>query len=258
MSEQIPPPWGDDPLSKFFSEAEHNDRVTSLRFIKIYALLRRVHATFLRVGEAIEKDNRDELLVSRFLIIRTHSAFLAAIRLAMSGQIPETYPVLRLAIEQAWYALHIANHPERATIWLCRNDNEVSREKCKDEFKIGNVRSTHESLDPSTAAKMQALYGEVIDLGAHPNQLSVMSAMSRREIEKEIYLGVGILQPEPAPMILALKRAVEVAVGALKIFYLIFPERFKLMGIDAETEALVKELNTIFIVYAAEMRKQHN
>lgn len=176
----------------------------------------------------------------------------------MSGQVPEAYPVLRLAIEQAWYALHIANHPDRAIIWLCRNDNEDSRAKCRDEFTIGNVRSTHELLDSSTAARIQVLYDEVIDLGAHPNQLSVMGAMSRREIEKEIYHGVGILRPEPAPMLLALKKAIEVAIGALKIFYLIFPERFKLMGIDAETETLVRELNTIFKAYAAETRKQHS
>jgi hypothetical protein len=44
--------------------------------------------------------------------------------------------------------------------------------------------------------------------------------------------------------------AVAVVVGALKIFYLIFPERFKIMGIDAEIEALAKGLNTVFKPYA--------
>jgi hypothetical protein len=37
---------------------------------------------------------------------------------------------------------------------------------------------------------------------------------------------------------------------ALKIFYLIFPERFKIMGIDAEIEALAKGWNTVFKPYA--------
>lgn len=76
MTDQIPPPWGNDPLSKFFSEAEHNDRVTSLRLDKAYSLLKKVHAAFQRVGETIEKDSRDERIVSRFLIVRTHSSFL--------------------------------------------------------------------------------------------------------------------------------------------------------------------------------------
>jgi len=101
MPQQKPPSWGDDPLSTFFSEAEYNERVSSLNLATIYALLQRLHAAFQRVEETVEKDNREELLVSRFLMVRTHSAFLAAIRLAMSGQLSESYPVLRAAIEQA-------------------------------------------------------------------------------------------------------------------------------------------------------------
>jgi len=101
MPQQKPPSWGDDPLSTFFSEAEYNERVSSLNLATIYALLQRLHAAFQRVEETVEKDNREELLVSRFLMVRTHSAFLAAIRLAKSGQLSESYPVLRAAIEQA-------------------------------------------------------------------------------------------------------------------------------------------------------------
>ena len=53
MFDQKPPPWGTDPLSTFFSEAEHNDRVTSLKLASVYALLQRAHAAFQRVGEAV-------------------------------------------------------------------------------------------------------------------------------------------------------------------------------------------------------------
>ena len=101
MSEQKPPPWGDDPLSTLFSQADYNERVSVFNLPPIYALLQRLHAAFQRVEETVEKDNREEFLVTRFLMIRTHSSFLAAIRLAMSGQLSESYPVLRAAIEQA-------------------------------------------------------------------------------------------------------------------------------------------------------------
>lgn len=110
-TEQKLPPWGQDQLSTFFQTAEDNDRVTSLKLSSIYSILQRVDAAFRHVEAAVEKDTRQEFLVSRFLIVRTHSSFLAAIRLAMSGQIPESYAILRVGIEQAWYALHITKDP---------------------------------------------------------------------------------------------------------------------------------------------------
>jgi len=252
MNEKKPLAWGDDPLSSFFADAEYNDRVTSLKLEDIYTLLQKIHGAFQRVGETVEKDKREELLVPRFLMIRTHSAFLAAIRLAMSGQLSESYSVLRAAIEQAWYALHISKDPQptnRAKVWLCRNDNQASKSKCKKEFTISNVRSTHESLDTITANQLQQLYETMIDYGAHPNQSGMLMAMSMTEKEKEINYKVGILFPETVPLITTLRMAVAVAVGALKVFQLIFTERFKIMRLDEEIKALVNQLNTIFKPY---------
>jgi hypothetical protein len=251
-TEQKLPPWGQDQLSTFFQTAEDNDRVTSLKLSSIYSLLQRVDAAFRHVEAAVEKDTRQEFLVSRFLIVRTHSSFLAAIRLAMSGQIPESYAILRVGIEQAWYALHITKDPhppERATVWLSRNDDETSKSKCKIEFSVRNVRSTHESLDLVSAKQLHELYETMIDYGAHPNQMSLFAAMSESETEQETTFKVGILFPELVPIVATLRMAVAVAVGSLKVFQRVFPERFRIMSLDTEIEALVGELNSAFKVY---------
>ena len=252
MPEQKPPPWGDDPLSTFFSEGEYNERVSSLNLAPIYALLQRLHAAFRRVEETIKKDNREELLLTRFLMVRAHSSFLAAIRLAMSGQLFESYTVLRSSIEQAWYALYIAKDrqpPERSEIWLRRNDDEASKAKCKKEFTVANVRSAHESFDSVTAKELQQLYETMIDLGAHPNPRGVLTAMSRSETDEEINYRVGILFLEPIPLLTTLRMAVAMAVTVLKVFQLIFPDRFKLMRLDEEIQALANEVNGVFKPY---------
>lgn len=139
MTEKKPPEWGNDPLSVFFKHAEYNDRVTALNCPKVYDLLGRVHALFKRFEEAIEKDNRQEFLVARFLMVRSYSSFLGALRLAMSGQVPEAHSVLRSGVECAWYALHIAKDPkgtERCEIWLRRNEDEAAKSRCKSEFTV--------------------------------------------------------------------------------------------------------------------------
>ncbi len=258
-TEKQTPPWGQDELSTFFQTAEHNDRVTSLKFPSIYSLLQRVDAAFRRVEEAVEKHSHQDLLVPRFLIVRTHSSFLASIRLAMSGQIPESYAVLRASIEQAWYALHIAKDPhppKRVTVWLCRNDDATSRSKCKNEFTVQNVRSTHESFDTVTAKQIHELYERMIDYGAHPNEQSLFLAMSQAETDEETNFTVGILWKSPDSILLTVRMAVAVAVGALKVFQCIFPELFRLISLDKEIEALVGELNSTFKTYGAQLKQQ--
>lgn len=182
-------------------------------------------------------------------MIRVHSSLLASMRLAMSGQALEAYVVLRSAIEQAWYALHIAKDPcppELSTVWLTRNDDDTTRSKCKAEFLIARVRATHESLDLETARGLRHLYETVIDVGAHPNPLGVLAALNISEHASEKTYQVGILAPEPILVLSALHATVAVGVGALKVFQLVFPERFEIMGIDQEIKSLVGGLNSVF------------
>lgn len=258
-TEQVLPPWGNDHLSSLFQAAEDNDRITSLNFPHIYRLLQRIDAAFIRIGEAVEKDSREELLVPRILIARTLPSFFASIRLAMSGQVPESYPVLRSGIEQAWYALHIAKDPhppDRVKMWLCRNDDESSKSKCRNEFKVENARSTHQSFDSATAKQVHELYERVIDLGAHPNQQGVLSAMNLSEAEEETTCQVGLILPKVITVLIALKTAMEVAIGTFKVYQLIFPERFKIMSLDEEIETIVGELNRAFKPYVSQLKQQ--
>jgi hypothetical protein len=254
MTEKKPSEWGNDLLSVFFKDAEYNNRVTALNLPAVYELLQRVHTLFKQFEDVIEKDTREEFLLPRFLIVRTHSSYLAGLRLAMSGQVSEAFPVLRSAVECTWYALHIAKDPkgtERSEIWLRRNEDAVAKSRCKSEFTVTKLRQTHEGLDPSAARDMHRIYEDLIDFGAHPNQFGVMMAMRKSRDGKRVDFGVGILHAERLGIVLALRMAVGVAVGALKAFQLVFPERFTIAGIDVEIEKLIEDANSVFKSYAS-------
>jgi hypothetical protein len=253
MIEKKPPEWGNDPLSVFFKDAEYNNRVSALNLSAVYELLQRVHRLFKQFEELIEKDSRQEFLVPRFLMVRTHSSYLAGLRLAMSGQVSEAFSVLRSGVECTWYALHIAKDPEgseRAKIWLRRNEDGVAKLRCKSEFTVTKLRQTHEASDPQTAADFHRIYEELIDFGAHPNQFGVMLPMRKAGNHREIDFSVGILHAEPLHIVLGLRMAVGVALGALKTFQLIFPERFTITGIDVEIQNLIAHANSVFKAYA--------
>lgn len=248
-AEQQLPPWEKDSLSSILADAAFNERASSLNFPEVYGLLKQVHSTFKCVAAAIEKDSRQELLVPRFLIIRVHSAFLAAVRLAMSGQAFEATLVLRAAIEQAWYALHIARDPrppERSAIWLQRHDSPATQKKCKEEFTVANVRATHEGLDAVTAKILRELYDTTIDFGAHPNEKGILASVRREETKDAVTYQVGILHPDPLLMTATLKTVIEVAIGTLKVGQLISPKQLKVMGLDLSIDQLIREVPRTF------------
>jgi hypothetical protein len=218
----------------------------------VYALLQRVHVAYLRLVEAIENDHQEHVLVSRLLMCREHSSFLAAVRLAISGQVYESSAVLRCAIEQAWYALHIAKDPappNRAKVWLQRNQSNAAKSICKNEFTVTKVRSTHESIDSKTASHLQERYELMIDFGAHPNQFGVASSLRRKPEEEQPTYDSRVMAVDTVPVMFALRMAVEIALDGLKVFQLIYPERFMLVGLDRETETILNDINTAFRQY---------
>lgn len=252
MNENDPPPWGNDTLSTFLSNAQQNERITSINMPDVYALLQRTQAIFERLMEITEKENTPELLPSRFLMARARGAWLGAVREGMSGQTVEVYPLIRATVENAWYALHIAKDPAppaRAEVWLRRRENDSARKRCKSEFTVANVRATHEALDPATAAALDGVYEHTIELGGHPNELAVLSSLRRTETDKAYTFEAAFLTDNPLLIALALKSAVEAAVGAMRAFRLVFPERFAIMGVDDDLNLIAAEHNVVFKRY---------
>jgi hypothetical protein len=169
----VVPPWEGDPLSKYFSNAEHNTRASAVNWPDVYEVQAEAHALLRRLLDAIENERGDsrDFGATRMLIHRSHAAILATMRLTMSGQAIEAMPVLRLAIEEAWYALHIAKDPAppaRPRIWWNRDDDPKATDACREEFTVGNVRRTHERLDAKTAAGMKRLTTTPSPTGATP------------------------------------------------------------------------------------------
>jgi hypothetical protein len=67
-----------------------------------------------------------------------------------------------------------------------------------------------------------------------------------KETANQIDYEVGIFNPDVLQVTLSLKLAVAVAIGSLKIFQLVYPERFALTSLDTEIAALVTEMNSRF------------
>jgi hypothetical protein len=227
---QIPPNWNTDLLSQFMQLSMHNIFATFHNKKKEYNTLKDINECYQKIIDHLL--NTPDLLEG-LLLLRSHSAYYAACRLAMSSQVPETFVVLRSSLENALYALHIKKNPTAGEIWLKRHDNEDTLKDTRKEFTYKNVIETLEKTDSSICKTTKNLYERAIDFGAHPNEQAITSSLklidteSRREF-RQLYLTADDLQLSHG-----LKSTAQAGLCTLYIFRHIFKERFDIMGITS-------------------------
>jgi hypothetical protein len=156
---------------------------------------------------------------------------LAACRLCWSGQVPESYALLRSCLENALYELYLARNPESCETWLRRHDDAAIKKKVKDEFKVGTLLNLAAAVDTTEGAVARALYERVIDSGAHPNELALMQTLqineSANHVELKSTTWIAILLPYGW----LFKTTTQVGACTLSLFRAVYPERFDILGL---------------------------
>jgi hypothetical protein len=170
---EIPVNDADDALLSYFDNAWSNVTERSSQFG--YGLLRAIDALHVRVQSdwGVPEDEAHLAM----LAFRAHSAYRTAAQLALAGQLPEAYMVIRGALESALYAIHLSVHPEMYFVWLARVRDAVGRKGCRNEFVYGNIKRSLEARDSALARQVGELYERTIDYGAHPNVASVLGSL---------------------------------------------------------------------------------
>jgi len=133
------------------------------------------------------------------LFMNAHASFLAASRLALSGQGPPTFMTLRGALESALYGLIASRSKENASVWLNRDKNlEQSR-------RLFTARNGLKLLkdDPNLSIGASEAYELTIEFGAHPNARSVLENLSLNEKGMSLTYLQGVASIGVARIILA-------------------------------------------------------
>jgi hypothetical protein len=235
----IPPGWGEDPLSAFIDNAQHNTYATFQNLKPQYNLLKNIHQVFDTVVHNLD---RSPDWFAAFFLFRSHSAFLEGVRLVLSGAIPESYMVLRGCLENAFYGFYLNGDHQRQETWLRRHDDEKSKAKVRKEFAIRNVLDFLKSKDEGLFKVSNELYERAIDLGAHPNERAFLSVMKQRKDESEIRFDSAYLIGNEPALQLGIKSSAQIGICALLIFQKIFEKRFELLGLSEQINHLKKGL----------------
>ena len=223
-----PAGWGDDDLTKYLDNSRHNAFATYSNLRKEYLLLSEIDVVFHKAIEYLFNTNQP---FAAFFLLRAHSSFLAGSRLSMSGQVPEGYACLRLALENALYGLYLTNKPESQETWFGRHDSEASKKAMREKFKVGTLFKTLREVNKTAADATEQLYERTIDYGAHPNERALMQILNIDKGEDRVEFKVAYLTEDTPALRLILKTTAQVGICTLDIFRLIFRERFDIVGI---------------------------
>jgi hypothetical protein len=240
----IPLDFGSCSLSQYIERAHDNAFAT---FVKnknnCFSDLREINDCFQKISDAL--DNPQDILPA-FLLIRSFSAYRASCNTAMSGQVVETFVLLRSCLEFAGYALLMQVDRRLVEVWLKRHngldvaEKKKSKSAVKKEFIVGRIKEELVKKDAQLGGIFDLLYERSIDEGGHPNERAVFGSMRVNAGEgvqnfEQIYLHGDDVHSESA-----LKTTAQVGLCSLSIFENIFPKRFSILGIKDDLKRIKK------------------
>lgn len=237
---QPPPGWNQDDLSGFIETARRNTFATFVQARPVWDRLSRIDGLFRR---AIEAMNNSRAWFAGFFMLRSHASYLGGVRLSVSGQLPEAYMVMRGCLENALYGLFLHENPGLRLVWLRRHEDNASRRRVREEFRIGPILDLLEAKDATTGRAARYLYERTIDYGAHPNEMALLSVLRQSNNTDSVRFDVNYLSDASTPALgLCLKTNAQIGVCGLRIFRLVIPERFTILGLPDELEEVSRGL----------------
>jgi hypothetical protein len=243
-STPAPSDWDRDRLSLFISSAQANEQLICRELYQRHPRLSQIHDLFEHCAEMLA--NNAEPRIPAFMFLRALGAFLGGTRLAMSGQLVEAYPVLRLSLEAALYSLHIQRDPSMELIWSERSKSDIASEKCRIRFSHGKVQQTLESVDLKLAEEVERLYKELIDFGAHPNVDSIFPSVSlETDGMTETFKTHILVPPDNVLMLFTLDQCAWVGTRVLLVYCHVFESRFEALGVRRRVEILAAGLSKL-------------
>jgi hypothetical protein len=229
FSNEPPPGWAKDEVSKFLETAYRNAWATHANLRGPVERLATIHGLFKTAVDALH--NSPEWF-SGFFLLKAHSHYLTASQLAMGCQIPEAYMVLRGSLESALYGYYLHKFPDSRMAWLSRHNDNASKKRVRDEFQIGAMLKLVSSSDGHLGRVTSELYERTIDHGAHPNERALSSSLQRHDRSDFIQFDYNYLNADPLPLQLALKTCAQVGICSLRIFKSVYLERFDLLDLS--------------------------
>jgi hypothetical protein len=165
------------------------------------------------------------------LLMNSHASFLAAVRVALSAQIPPTHMVLRGALESALFCLIASQSEDNRSVWLNRDKD---RKRCRKLYTAKNAIRLLKD-DPGLLDLLNEGYDLSIDFGGHPNRQSVTDHVSIEDHEKHNRVSLTHLHaPSSTQTLRAIAACIEIGLAIIFVSPHALPGHPKAVDLHAE------------------------
>jgi len=196
-------------IQNFIDDAECNTRQAIALDVGMIHLLKEVDAIFSSLGDTPASPK--QLLLPVFTH-RCWGAYRAAARVVFGGQVAETYPLMRLALENAFYAFRTSTNEFQFT-WAKRGLTPDDTRKVRRDFSVGDMLASLRETNANLADVGSKLYDLTIEFGAHPNILGHVTGLKMDESG----IGSDILSPGTPQWGVTVQRLVRIGIVCLLI-----------------------------------------
>jgi len=211
-------------LTQYADGTHANSRITLERYGEYVRVLHTIDEAFRVMLPALRGMREGTAL----FMAMSHAAFLAAVRLAASGELPPAYMVFRGTLEDALYGFYLFHHPALKPVWMARHDSDAAKKKVRDEFRVGKMKKFLTDMQPAVGDQFGVVYDATIDFGAHPNALVFTSHLA--PIEGSTDQMWQYIDLSPVDQGMALRLGAMAGLNSLNVFRLIFTDQFDSSG----------------------------
>jgi hypothetical protein len=222
-------------LQDFFDRLRLAQQANRAKFAVRYDLIERIDRCFVHAGENLVKLQSP---MTGVFLLRCQYAFKTAAGMALAGQVVEAFVMQRSVLEYAGYALVICKTPSLEGVFLGRHTSAKAMKTQKEAFSIGAVKVAVRRCDTTLADNFIEDYERSINFGGHPNPHGTLSATVPDERDGLNCLEVFAISSEPKVVEHALKCTAQVGLTALCVLQHVFKEKFELLGVRQEIDAL--------------------
>lgn len=222
----------ESPLTHFFAASWRNTKLSIDRHPEHFETLSEVDV-ILNVLTAFSDESRER--VARSMLIQTHGALRAASLLALSGQVAESYSLMRTALRSAMHGVFIAGDEERQRIWLARVDDDRSADLKRTTFANGLMLRHLRQLDAATAGIYERLHHRTIDRGLHAN---CHGGGSENDAGSSAESGCDDFALDDEVQRSALRSVAQVGICTLSMFYYVYGDLFRKHKLDDRLASL--------------------
>jgi len=243
---EVPPGWGDDPLSEFQWAGIKNEFASFVRVPRWQKALSAIADDLSKCSAyAISGAFTVGDPAARFLFMTAHNHFLASARLVSSGQCLSAYATGRAAVESALYGWYLAGKPDACQRWHDKPKTRGERKKWDQEFRFSSLSDALSEISEGAAKWAKEMHQTAIDFGAHPNKEALYSNMRLETTLDGTRLSMEFLHTSRASSLSATKFVIETGMFVVALFGRAYPEADRSHGLVKAASLNAKALRIL-------------